>query len=142
MGQEDQRDRRENVSSVDHFITAMLNEAKRMDAEEDERLEIVDVDQHMVDKSPWMRRTGWLGEFAGKDIGAIVKKSWRSMKDEEEVQLIWKSVGRVLDSCVDGVTDSMERNWRLIAFWLNGSEMDKADSKPFNIENDIAIIKP
>lgn len=37
-GQEDRRDPGENISSVDHFITAMLDEAKGMDAVEDERL--------------------------------------------------------------------------------------------------------
>jgi hypothetical protein len=42
---------------------------------------------------------------------------------------------------MDGVTDCVERNWRLISFWLNGSEASKADSKPFNIDNDPTTIK-
>src|SRR5277367_5813249 len=67
---------REGVGTIDHFITAMLEEAKGKDAEEDERLDVVDTDQHMVDKSPWMRRTGWLREFARKDMMTMVKKSW------------------------------------------------------------------
>ena len=119
----------------------MLDEAKGIDAAEEERLGIVDTDQYMVDKLPWMQRTSWLQEFAEKDMGAIVKKSWRPMKNEAELQLIWKSVGRVLDTCVEGVTDCVERNWRLISFWLNGSEAGKADSKPFNIDNDRTTIK-
>jgi hypothetical protein len=108
-----------DINSEDKSITAMIDRAKEMDKEKDEQLGIVDIDQHMVDKSPWMRRTGWLREFAGKDMVTIVKKSWKPTKDEAWLQLIWKSVGRVLDTCVDGVTDCTERNWRLISFWLN-----------------------
>jgi hypothetical protein len=57
---EDEVDQGTDVSSVDKFITAMLNAAKEVDKQEDEQLGIVDADQHMVDKSPWMRQTGWL----------------------------------------------------------------------------------
>ena len=55
---EDEVDQRTEVDSVDKSIAAMIDRAKEMDEEEDERLGIVDIDQHMVDKSPWMRRTG------------------------------------------------------------------------------------
>jgi hypothetical protein len=116
---EDEVDQGTDINSEDKSITAMIDRAKEMDKEKDEQLGIVDIDQHMVDKSPWMRRTGWLREFAGKDMVTIVKKSWKPTKDEAWLQLIWKSVGRVLDTCVDGVTDCTERNWRLISFWLN-----------------------
>jgi hypothetical protein len=128
-------------ATLDDCIKALLNKVESIDVEEDKQLGIVDANQHMVDKSPWIRRTGWLREFAGKDMATIVKKSWRLTKDEEGLQLIWRSVGRVLDTCVDGVTDCVERNWRLISFWLNGSEAGKADSKPFNIDNDRTTIK-
>src|SRR5277367_3646536 len=55
-----------NVSLIDDCITAMLEDAKRMDAEENEQVAIVDENQYTVDKSSWMRRTDWLREFAGK----------------------------------------------------------------------------
>ena len=42
---------------------------------------------------------------------------------------------------MDGVVDCTNRNWRLISFWLNGSEIGKADSKPFNVDNDQTTIK-
>ena len=57
-----------------------------------EVVEIVDMNQHMVDKSPWMRRTEWQLEFAGKDMATIVNKSRRPTKDEEGLQLTWRSV--------------------------------------------------
>ena len=129
------------VCMMDDWITGILEEAKEKDAKEDEMLGIVDLNQHTVDKSPWMRRTGWLREFSGKDMDAIVKKSWRPAKEEAGLQLIWKSVGRVLDTCVGGVVDCTNRNWRLIAFWLNGSNVGKADSKPFNMDKNPATIK-
>ena len=102
---------------------------------------IVDANQHMVDKSPWMRRTRWLREFAGKDMNAIVKKNQKLTKDEQELLVIWKSVGRLMDRGVNGVRDCTERNRSLISFWLNSSEADKADSKPFNIDNDTSTAK-
>jgi hypothetical protein len=86
----------------------MLRRAKEQDAEEDERLGIVDANQHMLDKSLWMRRTWWLREFTGKNMTMIVKKSWRPSKEEEGLQLIWRSVGGVLDTCVDGVIEELE----------------------------------
>lgn len=46
-------------------------------------------------------------------------------------------MGRLLD----GVTDCTHRNWRLILFWLNGSEASKAGSMPFNIDKDPTTIK-
>ena len=141
MSDDDVTDSERMSGSIDHFIDAILKDAENKDVEENEQLGLVDINQHMVDKSPWMRRTGWLWEFAGKDMGAIVKKSWRPTKEEQGLQLIWRSIGRVLDTCVDGVTDCVERNWRLISFWLNGSEAGKADSKPFNIDNDQMTIK-
>jgi hypothetical protein len=126
-------------SAIDRLVEALLEEAKRKDAAEDERLGIVDTDQHTVDKSPWMRRTGWLREFAGKDMAMIIKKSLRPTKDEAGLQLIWRSVGSVLDTCMDGVRDCMDRNWMLVLFWLNGADSGKAGSKPFNIDNDQAL---
>jgi len=46
--------------SINDWIDELLVEASAKDKAEDELLGIVDADQHMVDKSPWMRRTGWL----------------------------------------------------------------------------------
>ena len=43
----------------------------------------------------------------------IVKNSWRPTKDEAGLQLIWKSIDRVLDTCVDGVKNYMDRNYLL-----------------------------
>ena len=128
-------------SAIDGLLEAMLEEAKRKDTEEDERLSVVDADQHLVDKSPWMRRTEWPRQFTGKDMATIVKNSLRPTKEEVGLQLIWRNIDRVLDTCVDGVTDCTERNWRLISFWLNGSEASKADNKPFDIDNDQTTIK-
>ena len=101
---------------IDGWIDQLLAEASAKDKAENELLGVVDANQHMVDKSPWMRRTGWLREFAGKDMATIIKKSWRPMKDEAGLQLIWKSIDRVLDTCVDGVKNCTDRNWMLIPF--------------------------
>ena len=106
--------KRDQLPTIDQLIEALLTEAVDKDKEEDRQLSVADRDQYMVDKSPWMRRTGWLREFAGKDIVTIVKKSWRPTKDEAGLQLIWKSVDRVLDTCVDGVKNCTDRNWMLI----------------------------
>jgi len=44
-------DQRMNISSIDEYITGMLDKAKEMDLEEDKQLAIVDINQHTVDKS-------------------------------------------------------------------------------------------
>ena len=76
---------------INDWIDELLAEASAKDKAEDELLGVVDADQHMVDKSPWMRRTGWLWEFAEKDMVTIVKNSWRPTKEELGLQLIWRS---------------------------------------------------
>ena len=52
-----------------------------MYAEEDKKFGIIDAKQHMVDKFPWMRLTGWLREFAEKDIDMIAWKNQKRARD-------------------------------------------------------------
>src|SRR5947207_14400831 len=87
-----------------------------------------------MDKSPWMRRTRWLRDFAGRGMNEIVKKSWKSTKEEASLRGIWKSVKRVMNRCEKGVRDCADRNWSLILFWLNSCEDNKADIRLFNID--------
>ena len=42
-------------STIDHLVDIMLEQAEKRDTEEDMQLRIVDANQYMVDKSPWMR---------------------------------------------------------------------------------------
>jgi hypothetical protein len=100
----------------------------------DEQLGLIETDQYMVDKSPWMRRTDWLREFAGKDMNVIVGKSKKPTQDEAALRVVWASVTRLMNHCVEGVRDCTQRNWGLIGFWLNSSEVEEADGKPFNID--------
>lgn len=76
----------------------------------------------MVDNSPWMRRTGWLREFAGKDMATIVKKSLKPTKEEEGLQLIWRSVGRVLDS------SDLNRALASVIRWIHRLYLDSIHS--------------
>jgi hypothetical protein len=82
----------------------------------DEQLGLIETDQYMVDKSPWMRRTDWLREFAGKDMNVIVGKSKKPTQDEAALRVVWASVTRLMNHCVEGVRDCTERNWGLIGF--------------------------
>jgi hypothetical protein len=43
---------------VEDCIKGLLEEAEIMDVAEDEQLGVIWANQYMVDKSPWMRRTG------------------------------------------------------------------------------------
>jgi hypothetical protein len=74
---------------LDGFIDALLKEANKKDVKEDERLGTVDASQYMVDKSPWMRCTGWLREFAGRDMNVIVERSRKQTKNQVEFQALW-----------------------------------------------------
>jgi hypothetical protein len=104
---------------VEDCIKALLEEAEIMDVAEDEQLGVVEANRYMMDKSPRMRRTGWLREFGGKDMNVIVGKSKKPTKEEGVLQVVWTSVMRLMNHCVEGVQDCGERNWSLIAFWLN-----------------------
>lgn len=102
---------------------------------------LIEANQYMVEKSPWMRRTGWLREFAGKDMNVIVGMSEKPTKDEPASQVVWTSVMRLMNNCVDGVKDCAERNWSLIGFWLNSPEAEEADGKPFSVDNDPETVR-
>ena len=67
-------------------------------------------------------------------MNEIVKKSWKSTKEEASLRGIWKSVKRVMNRCEKGVRDCADRNWSLILFWLNSCEDNKADIRSFNID--------
>jgi hypothetical protein len=135
------QDVRSTESEMEGHIKVLLEGAEVMNAEEDKRLGLIEANQYIVDKSPWMRRTGWLREFAGKDMNVIVGKSKKPTKEEPGLQVVWRSVMRLINDCVDGVKDCDERNWRLIGFWLNSPELEEVDGKPFSVDHDQSTVR-
>jgi hypothetical protein len=54
-------------------IEELIEMAKQKDRERNTARDIVDTEQHKVDKTPWLRRTEWPQIFSGKDIIALDK---------------------------------------------------------------------
>jgi hypothetical protein len=74
-------------------------------------------------------------------MNIIVGKSKKSTKEEGTLQVVWTSIMRLMNYCMDGVKDCGERNWSLIGFWLNSSEAEEADGKPFGVDNDPSTVR-
>jgi len=86
----------------------------------------------MVDLTPWLRRTGWPTQFAGREMDILVGKAGTPTKGEKELLLVCKSVERlIVKRCGNGVLDCVLRNWSLILFWLSSSMTGISHKKPF-----------
>jgi superfamily II DNA helicase RecQ len=127
--------------TTDQCIQVMLDKAKEKDIEEGKETGVMDENYHAVDKTPWMRRTGWLRDFASRNMKVVAHLSQKPEKDEPELELIWRSVERVISRSMGGVEDCSARGWRLIPFWLNSSEASKMNLRPFDIDLEASTVK-
>ena len=95
--------------------------AEKVDLNDGQADTTVPLESLRIDKLvPWLRRTGWLEDFAGKDMKVIVEKASKPGSEEKELLGVWKSVVLTVRKCVEGARDCAKvRRWESIMFWLN-----------------------
>ena len=107
--------------------------AKQKDGERNAARDVVDTEQHKVDNTPWLRRTLWPKMFSGKDMKELVVGISKPRTDEVSLLRAWNSALRMISvRGMDGVKDCSTRGWMKLLFWLNSTDVTKANSKPFS----------
>jgi hypothetical protein len=89
--------------------------------------------------TPWMRRTGWIARFNGrnmKTLNDLLSEPKRRLEHPDKLRFVWESVERVMNRCWDGVIDCWNRDWKLILHWLASDSNSEADAIPFSIYTD------
>ncbi len=114
------------------LIESGLMEAHQRDTEYQQGLNVIMDTATMVDKSPWIRRTGWTESFIGQDMDKLVRAT-DSPGVDDAIYSIWTGVERLLRRCGDGVRDCGRRNWTNIGFWLNSINATEPNTIPFHL---------
>ena len=85
-----------------------------------------------TESSPWLRRTGWIEIFEGKNMTTLVNYTSNKGSDTHETNLI-VGMKRIIERCMNGVKDIEERGWSKIRFWLQSIEAERPDGRPFRM---------
>jgi hypothetical protein len=130
----------EDQRMLDVLIQQLLDEAEvRRNKSQARMYEVYDrnIPQELT---PWLRRTGWIHRFDGKNMKVLHDLLKYTTNDDsserEKLQLVCNSVDRIIEKCWTGVKDLEDRNWRLILYWLNTAKWDEQNQSPFRIHMD------
>lgn len=63
-----------------------------------------------TESSPWLRKTGWIELFEGKDMTALCNHTLNEGRDFTENAIV-ASIKRVIERCITGVRDLEKRGW-------------------------------
>jgi hypothetical protein len=119
---------------TDDLVKAMIDGKDRREREEENQLTTVRSTQDKVDLTPWMQRTGWLRMFVGRDMQSLASFSHKPSKTEPKLTILWERTEAMLRWCGEGINDCVERNWRIVLFWLNSPKLTEPSSRPFRME--------
>ena len=90
--------------------------------------------------TPWLRRTGWMTRFDGKNMkilhDLIAEPKRVPENPEDRLRLVWESVSRVMSNCWEGVKDCVSRDWNLILHWLASASKTEQSQSPFSVYMD------
>ena len=114
------------------LLDGLVQDAADRDEEYEHLLDLVH-ESSLVTLTPWLRRTGWNKIFRGKNMKILSDLSLKPTAGEQELQLIWNGVGRVIENCYSGVKDCWDRGWTLIPFWLISAHKMEDSSRPFRM---------
>lgn len=125
-------------NGVDPLVQKLLECAEKVDLNDGQADTTVPLESLRIDKLvPWLRRTGWLEDFAGKDMKVIAEKARKPGPEEKELLGVWKSVVRTVWKCVEGARDCARvRRWESIMFWLESSTPNEPSQQPFRYDLD------
>jgi len=130
-------------NELDPLVQKLLEGAAKVDLNAVQAGTIVAPESLRIDKLvPWLRRTGWLQDFAGKDMKVIAKKARKPGLEETELLMVWQSVVRTINKCVDGARDCARvRRWDTIMCLLESSTPSDSSGLPFRYDLDPDTLK-
>ena len=120
-------------SELDAVVQQALAQASLDDIEETRRNNMVVPAAANERADPWMNRGGWLDRLAGQNMAELYPLTSAQDDNDEGFKFLQKSIPRLIERCLEGVRDLDKRGWDILRFWLNSTEVDKADTKPFQV---------
>lgn len=120
-------------ADLDAALQQALAQASIDDEEETRRNNTIVPERANERTDPWTNRGGWLDRLAGRNMAELYPLTSAQSEDDEGFIFLQKSIPRLIEQCLEGVRDFDKRGWDILRFWLNSSEMDKADTKPFQV---------
>ena len=85
--------------ALDLAVDRLLETSERAVAEAAQAAVRVPDDVPPAESSPWLRKTRWARQFAGRDLGAIAATAVRPGRDETGLRCVWESAEQVLARC-------------------------------------------
>jgi len=120
-------------AEFDAVLQQALAQATLDDKEEERRNNTIVPESTNERVDPWMHRGGWLDMLAGKEMGELYPLTSARNIEEPGFEFLQKSIPRYIKQCLEGVKDLDKRGWGILRFWLNSTVLDKADTKPFQL---------
>jgi len=120
-----------SVCNKTNLVNQMLERAKVKDKKLCLERDILKDDKGKTENSPWLGRTDWKRVFVGRDMRRLVGFTNKDVALEPELELVKKSVYRIIEKGLEGVKDLDARGWNEIRFWLRSYQKDKPHGKPF-----------
>jgi hypothetical protein len=118
---------------LDALLQQALMQASIDDEEETRRNNTIIPDGANERTDPWMNRGRWLDTLAGQNMRELYPLTSARSEDDEGFKFLQKSIPSLIKRCLEGVRDLDKRGWDILRFWLNSSEINKADTKPFQV---------
>ena len=122
-----------STSTAIRSLKMILQATKAKDREAESQNNIVERSSNWrTESNPWLRRTGWIEIFEGRNMTTLINYTSNKGSDIYEISLM-ASVKRVMERCMNGVKDIEERGWSKIRFWLQSIETESPDGRPFRM---------
>lgn len=90
------------------MIEQLLDKAEDLEKEAERDMYVIHDRKILEGLSPWMRRTGWIARFDGRDmkvLNDLQSKPKRNSEESEKLRLVWESVERMMILCWESVED-------------------------------------
>jgi hypothetical protein len=126
-------------TQMDVLIEQLLDRAEELENEAERHIYEIHDRGILEELTPWMRRTGWIARFDGRNmkvLNDLLSEPKRNMENQAKLRSVWESVERVMKQCWDSVNDCWNRDWKLILYWLASDSKTEADAMPFSIYMD------
>ena len=127
----------EDQTALDVLVQQLLDDAEAREAEAQRRMYEIHDRNILQELSPWLRCTGWMSRFDGKNMKVLhdllTQPKPNPQNPDDKLHLVWESVARVIEGCWESTRDCSSRDWKLILHWLASASKTEQNSTPFSI---------
>src|SRR5271169_6311783 len=89
-------------TQTDILIQQLLDRAEELENEAERRMCEIHDRGILEELTPWMRRTGWIARFDGRNmkmLNDLLSEPKRNSQDPDKLRFVWESVERIMRQC-------------------------------------------